>query len=292
MKKTFLFAVFFYACFNLQAQNYLPLPDSNSLWIVDVDDGGPGPDFYWVYMTDNIYNDTIINSIPYVKLYYGLMGNYIGGYRSDTSGQTFYIPADSSQEFLLMDLTANTGDTVHNVLYTYGPSLYYPLQYCVVDSVNYINDGPYSLKRLYVRFPNAPGGNEGLMWIEKIGPNGGFFNNNPAGLNYIFLYCMSFNDTLYISQSPNDPIYVSGQCIVPNGINDEINKSVIDVYPNPTNSIFTLQLTNRQFSNSIFTIANALGEKIIEQKIISNKTEINLSNQPQRHLLCRSYRGR
>ncbi len=56
--------------------------------------------------------------------------------------------------------------------------------------------------------------------------------------------------------------------------------SEINIFPNPNQGIFILQFPIQSFSNSIFTITNALGEKIIEQKIISNKTEINLSNQP------------
>jgi Secretion system C-terminal sorting domain len=254
MKKILLFGSFAFLCINLSGQTYLSLPDSNVMWVVDADDGGPGPDFYWVYMTDYTHNDTVINSTSYVKLYYGLMGNYIGGYRSDTSGRTFYIPADSSQEFLLMDLSVNAGDTV-NVLYNafQSPSATI-LKDAIVDSVNYITVGPYNLKRVYVRFPPIVSSEN--IWIEKIGTTGGFFSRTE-GLGYTFLQCMSFNDTTYYSNSfpnPNQtpPVYYSGTCQVPNGIQNlsELASALID--PNPvTDFLFIKNVSNHNEFNEI-----------------------------------------
>jgi len=248
MKKIFFAVILLSSYTSLQAQSYLPLPDSNVAWIADIDDGGPGPDYFWRYITDSSYSDTVINSNIYIKLYGAPAPNtapdgYLGGYRSDTSGKTFYIPRDSTQEFLLMDLAANAGDTIHNVLYGQGSTLY-TLQYCVVDSTNFINDGTYLLKRLYVRFPPAFPQN---TWIEKIGSTGGFFNHTEP-LNYTYLQCMSFNDTTYYFASSTaiyNPIYNYGACQLPTGINDYKSKAIeILVYPNPFSDVITISVSD------------------------------------------------
>lgn len=59
-------------------------------------------------------------------------------------------------------------------------------------------------------------------------------------------------------------------------INDIVNSSNFNVYPNPNNGQFTVQLTNPN-KNSVLEVCNLLGEKVYSQQIISSQTQLNLN---------------
>ncbi|HLG35913.1 MAG TPA: T9SS type A sorting domain-containing protein, partial [Bacteroidia bacterium] len=74
------------------------------------------------------------------------------------------------------------------------------------------------------------------------------------------------------------PVQVIGLCTVL-GITESQQENNFQIFPNPTSGTFTIQSTNQQINKSIITITNVLGEKVYEQKIIEQVTEINLSLQ-------------
>jgi len=105
---------------------------------------------------------------------------------------------------------------------------------------------------------------------------GNFFNNPSLNPN---IFCGNIWSSWY---------YVDDICVSTDSMTCysfptktvEQNNIGIDLFPNPTSSIFTLQ-TIQPFVNSTIVISNTLGEKIIEQKLISEKTEIDLSAYPK-----------
>lgn len=250
MKKIFLLFFFAFAQ-QVHSQNYLPLPDSNAVWIVDAYRGGPLPDSLGKLLVSPNLHDTVINSQSYNNLYKDTVSyaTYFGAYRSDTTGKTYFVQPDSVQEHLLMDLSANAGDTIFNVLY-YGAQY---LKNAVVDSVNFIVAGPYILKRVYIHFPPISVEN---VWIEKVGSTGGFFNEADF-FPYLFLQCMSFNDTTYylnntgfpyVYQSPG---YTQGTCNLPSGIDNILSSDEIIIGPNPASQSITVSSRSNSLIDEI-----------------------------------------
>jgi uncharacterized delta-60 repeat protein len=62
--------------------------------------------------------------------------------------------------------------------------------------------------------------------------------------------------------------------------NSSFDKSSIAIYPNPSNGIYTFQTNERNAVKSI-SIYTILGQKIYDAVISSNKTTIDISNQPK-----------
>ncbi|MDO9258037.1 MAG: T9SS type A sorting domain-containing protein [Bacteroidales bacterium] len=81
-----------------------------------------------------------------------------------------------------------------------------------------------------------------------------------------------FFEIIQYEEPPVDPI--TG--IDANNI-DNRNQFDVKVYPNPTKGIFTIATKEKEYE---LAIINIFGEKIIFQKIQNEKTEIDLSNQP------------
>ena len=278
--KLLIFSVFILTSFTVKAQYYYPLPDSNVTWIVQQDDGFGGF-YYWEFYADTMNKDTIINFITYTKIVSG--PNYRGACRSDTLGFTYFVPKDSVQEYLARDLTKNTGDTIKNI-FTYTnlyPSLLIDLY---VDSVNYVQAGPYNLKRMFLSNHSVfPQDYSFLVWIEKIGTNtyGPFNNINALGNGASWLYCMHYNDTIYYYNSYPyppyvDPVYYFGQCSIPVDLDTyNIVPSRISVSPNP----FSDKITIRFFNNNAIChvkIYNTLGQVLYNKKDILNTNEQTL----------------
>jgi len=276
---TLIFTVLVQFCFG-QTQTYYPFPDSNVVWIIGQDDGFGGIDYKKYYT----FGDTLIDSCFYTKI--GSHDFYLGAYRSDTNGVTYYIPKDSTNEYVIRDFSKNSGDTIKNVYYKYS---YDKLIDFYVDSVNYVTAGPYLLKRMYMsnnqaidsiysNYEPSP-----LIWIEKIGcVIEGFYNNIFQPLGGKWLYCMSYDDTIYYEGNygyiNKNPIYIYGQCEKPDGLNEEnqIDSKII-VTPNPFSDYITI--TNINNHNSCeYKIYSPIGQLIYHKKCIGNQTTLNLKN--------------
>lgn len=283
MKKLLFISLFFLCNDCANAQAYQTLPDSNVVWIIQNDDGFGG--FNWFEYSTPINNDTIINAKNYSKIAeVHSSGTYTGAFRSDTSGKTFLVPKDSLQEYLLQDLSKNTGDSVYNVYF--GIPGGYQINF-YVDSVDHITIGPYLLKRMFL----SPATNSNqllcggscnfpLIWIEKIGcADGGLFNNMFQGLGASWLSCMSFNDTIFYKVSGPGPypdtfaFYIYGHCEVPLGLNkiNQISEG-ISLSPNPVYNESYLKLMDADDLINQIEIYNSQGEKIKGNKNVNNAT--------------------
>ncbi|MGD0711912.1 MAG: T9SS type A sorting domain-containing protein [Bacteroidales bacterium] len=287
MKKLILFIIALLAfIMNTKAQHYYTIPDSNVYWGILTDNGYSGTT-YSLDGTDSILNDTIINSRSYTKLFSIQdvhLKMYGGAFRSDTDGLTYFVPMDSTKEFLISDFSKNVGDSVYNVYFATYTGVIITNFY--VDSVNYIMTGPYLLKRMYLTYnaflppPNNPQGP--LIWIEKVGcPFGGFFNNLYEPLGGAWLHCMSYDDTTYYNNgwggNVNDPIYTQGYCADLTGLkNKNQNPSTIDIFPNPSIDNITIKFSQ----NSIIKILNLEGQIINSLSAKAGNTSIDVSAFP------------
>jgi len=268
----FLLGVYFNSA---SAQNYFALPDSNATWIMQCDDGFSG----WVFPEYTLpfhKRDTVINSITYTKF------PGIGAFRNNGAGITYLVPEDSLNEYILEDLSKNLGDTVYNVIYGSPPFL--QIYNFVVDSVNNIPVGPYSLKRMCLHSPQLNCNQFRLIWIEKIGcANGGFLNQIECGFGSCFLNCMSSNDTsFWQAQSMQIPqtihYYLSQICSSPAGLKMLYpSLEQMNVLPNPTKDYSIIRLYNRSDKILSIEIFNMQG-KIIEKLPGEKNYELEISS--------------
>lgn len=75
---------------------------------------GYGDDEYILHHY-HLTTDTVINTRRYVKLYKG--NGYRGALREGNNAKIYYIPADSTGEYLLYDFNVQVGDTLDNLWY-------------------------------------------------------------------------------------------------------------------------------------------------------------------------------
>lgn len=268
------------------AQNYYTLPTSNfgwqiqtSIWVTSTG-GGWTTYSYDNYFTNSLNPDTIINSITYTKIYCDSLSRYNCAFRSDTTGKTFLVPHDSTNEYLVMDISKNAGDTIKNVL-CYCAGLTPIIDICI-DSVDYLKAGPYTLKKLYLSNHHYWGNiwdYTQLFWIEKIGTSTGFSNEvyylgGMMGSNeWESLYCMQYNDTIYFN-SGSGPVYGHGECYSLADINNNSTYSGIKIFPNPTNGILII---DQVLQNTILSLSDIQGRLLYWKSLEEGKSEIDLS---------------
>ena len=267
------------------AQPYQPIPDSNASWIIQQNSPIPAQYYFHKFSLSPTKDDTIINSIIYTKLFFRFdIGStyYYGAFRNDTNGKSYYMAAYSQQEYLLRDFSKNAGDTIINVAYEYGPDLTWILDF-YVDSLEYINSGPYTYKVMYLStviedtIPEVPP-NEPLVWMEKIGSyGGGILNSHGGALGSKRLYCMQYNDTIYYDSflwwfRTEDIVYEAGECPYPVGINESDNcDTQIEVLPNPFSRKITVNNLPESETMKI-TLCNLKGQIVFSKNLRANQS--------------------
>jgi hypothetical protein len=269
----------------INAQTYMPLPDSNVLW-ENWEEASYGCNYQKVYIPES-NPDTLINGLIYHKLYYHEVstsgpppdpGNisffdslYFGAFRQDDSGRVYlryYINYFDQEEVLYMDLSVEQGDTVKQ-LPCFSTAPQDPLTDLRVDSVDYVSNGPYLRKRIFLRnlAPFFPWGNYDLVWIEGIGSvNSGLINVVDNGWSeFYFMKCMSASDTTFYQGDflTGGVVYTQGVCVLP--YTTEIQKVEpevsVAVYPVPANDYVIFEL-NTNDRNGTVTITDITGQTI------------------------------
>ena len=77
---------------------------------------------------------------------------------------------------------------------------------------------------------------------------------------------------------PRIGLFTSNGCGLPNSVVKKFNEKSIELYPNPNNGIFTINIKNSTVKNSVITIFNVLGEQVKTINLTNiNTTQINLS---------------
>lgn len=280
----------------INAQTYIPLPDSNVLW-EDWRESSQGCDYNKIYIPDNDA-DTLINGLTYRKLFYHQVttsgpppdpGNiyfydslYFGAFRQDDSGRVYIHYSMSNfgqEEVLYMDLSVEQGDTVKQ-LPCWSTAGLGPLTDLRVDSVDYISNGPYLRKRIFLRNLDTWGfyNTYDLLWIEGIGSvTSGFINIVDNGASeFFFMKCMSASDTTFYQGDflTGGVVYTQGVCVLP--YTTEIQKVEpgvpVAVYPIPANDYVIFEL-NTNDRNDTVTITDITGRPVATLPLTGQKTE-------------------
>jgi len=287
MRKAIFAFLFFLLTGNGYGQSFKHFPDS-AVWNIRYHYGHP-PYYYFNYQ---LLGDTIVGGYTYKKLNGG--DSLIALIREDTvqnkvyakvfRRMTFFDNVDCStqqthpicSDSLLFDYNLASGDTFTGIW----DSMFsgYSFKVVCVDSV-YLgnvwrkNWVPGTLSNSIY---SPPCGVEVI--IEGIGSTSGLLETWGLGINGEISELMCFgtpSQTIY-------PFASSFGCSPTLNVNTlPLNDKFISIFPNPTSGIFTLQSINQQINKSTIIVSNTLGEKILERKIISERTEIDLSVQPK-----------
>jgi hypothetical protein len=277
-----------------QTNVFHPMPDSNAIWHEILSTGtyvdGDNPCFDCMDYQYQIIGDTIVGSNTHHKLYrvgYGYnytsqngcsqqlnciwtnTDYYLGCFREDTAARKdYYIyPADTT-ESLLYDFTLNVGDTLRI-------SIHGPQQTGVVQKIDSIMVGTDYRKRWILDTSDVE---YIATFIEGIGNTLGLLANFSYFEQNQHLLCFTQNTiTLYHDSLSGDPFNPSSNCTLTVGIKelskDKINMTII---PNPATTSITIHST-MSIINYQLSIEDVLGNKIYQQTITSNDTQIDVS---------------
>ncbi|MCU0432412.1 MAG: T9SS type A sorting domain-containing protein [Bacteroidia bacterium] len=282
------------------SQNYRPLPGAGASWQLVTysyySQTYNTQDYYYLEVPlvnsdtsiqTNVYHRLIEHSLFYPT------GNYLGGFRSDSTGKTWWLPSADTTEFLLMDLNVNQGDTVRNV-YSIDQTGLPATHDFYVDSTGIMVTGSLPRKTVYVR--SVPSGMNINMWIEGLGAFNGFLNKTySAGPLYRFdnFLCISYEDTVwytgdsltpnphYFSYYPDSIQTMPGSCalyVLSLVGQEEQLPAELCIYPNPATYAFILEPSTNQLSTlRIFS----LSAQLLHTQRIQGRTEIDVSTFPE-----------
>ena len=275
-----LFVIAFH--FEVKCQNYIPFPDSNSVWQVDWGVGGGGwPPGHGSSGSFQYYTngDTTIGPFSYTKLeiqggstplwyHFQFWNEYVGAYRNDSlENIVYFVPKDSTSEAVLYDFTLQVGDTIEGFLDQSLELVTGESQTVVINSIDSVQIGLNYRKRLGFTHLTVNSGWSGYF-IEGIGGDIGLLECLHANLESNgSLSCFSVNDHVEYptpSNSPCAPLSV------------EPNSGNFYFCPNPTQSFIKLIGPH---TIKYFRLISIDGRKI-KEGVIPETDEIDVRNIP------------
>lgn len=121
--------------------------------------------------------------------------------------------------------------------------------------------------------PDAP-----ADMIAALGKNGQIINIIPSQ-NLVFIRMGDMPNTGDVPFTLTNEIWKRlNQVICNTGVNDYAKQAEIELFPNPSGGIFTVEIKNFSFKSAILELYNISGQKIFEQELTAQYTNINLSN--------------
>ena len=163
---------------------------------------GYSPDEYYTQYYQ-LTSDTVINGQIFRKLY--KENSYSGAMREGTNRDIYYVPADSTHEYLLYAFNAQVGDTLTNVWF--GTILHYEVHSIKTATIMEIK--PTSPKTFVIDveywLPNMMDTlHKQKEWIEGVGtntaPDGGLFEPLAGGFSSILLCAYKNGEQVYVSE--------------------------------------------------------------------------------------------
>jgi hypothetical protein len=225
------------------------LPDSSATWTI----ASIGWGTYFANETFRIEGDTTINSIRYKSIYstkdsiYNpLISTYFCAVR-ELNNKWFFVPADSTKEFMLYNFDVEIGDTV----FIDNPWWYGRGELIVFDIDSLELSGSY-YKYIGLGYYHSSG--QPLLsdhCIAGIGSTQGFYLSGLRMMDAGFeLLCFHRNDTLIYLNSP------SGTCGYISTTDVKINSLISDVTlsPNPVFDKLTV-ISKLDFQVEIYDIS-------------------------------------
>lgn len=262
---------------NLQAQEYIPFPDSGAVWH-ETYYWQPSPFFYNGIGDTYIEGDTVFNDTIYKKIYNVrrdvfcsdiiISGpDYSGALREDTVNQKVYFKNNANEyEKLIYDYSLQIGDTLSEYISSLCP---YPVFVSDIDTI-ITNDN--TIRRVWYLDYEEPF--EGWpQIIEGIGCTSGLIGGiKPAFEGWNELLCFSINGD-EVWRSWRDTCYVFTDSCATVGINEtRFPGVVVKYYPNPvsTSTNITFDLNQVQSFDNYLWIFDLYGKEIVSYKFHDN----------------------
>jgi len=231
----------------LSAQNYQQVlkTDSTTWTIAHQEIFGIVIDvFHTKTFQDSTYSYVFTNDIFYP---------YIGKLRENIDeGKVWFTSAVSNQEYLIMDMNLQTGDTFEFNSGVYGQ----------VDSVYYLD------KRKVIRFDLfSSRWDESIKFIEGVGPSNAF--SVLSDFDWFYVTCKYDQDVLnYV----NNNSYFIGCMPNPTGVELRADGSnQFTIFPNPCSG--RLNISDLSFNKSKLSVVDLFG-RVLKQFSIENTSEI------------------
>jgi hypothetical protein len=249
--KIFIFsALLFLILSGVQAQTYVPFPESDAFWnefdIHQTSWGCYYPDSckYTLF----INGKTTINSLEYNMIYEHRDGlnKYMGAFREENK-RVYFIKNSCPHEILLYDFNLTVGDTMFLVSQLCEP----PYGYMEVSSIDSIQllDNTYRKRFNFAGY---------CSWVEGIGSLCGFWYpkyNGLACICDISTVCYRYNNVFLYKNENHIPCFdflVSANEIV-------ANSAELRIHPNPVPQPASLILSTERAIISRIEIYNAWG---------------------------------
>ncbi len=273
-----LLAIFYLLLqFNVQAQTYVPFPDSNAVWdVYTVSDPDAYNSAFYKYLT---FGDTVINGLEYTKLYKMILNKYcntcptdtlyVGAYRNDIPNKIVYFLQDSIEK-ILYNFSLNVGDTIPTTYYieTHG----YIMTVCDIDSIQ-LENGEYRKQFTYefpvqletCDFPVVEGSGSLLGLLETMSFGEDAFQT--------VLVCNHVNDSLlFMSEWWEDCKSPEDTCIVGIAESNAPVSNGIEISPNPVKNRSHIRFINpKQIKgNYTLTLYNLVGVRVKTYSNIGN----------------------
>ena len=272
------------------AQTYKPFPVDSATWgFLYISGAG------YSNTKEYVKGDTILGGNTYHKVYSGgnnLVGFYkvlAGFYRESNKkiyGKVLYY-ADTS-DILLYDFNLNIGDTFYDKQKDLSNSwITYKYKLVSVSMTTLTSDTRKKYDFNFVGFQGASsysnlGYGCNFSWIEGIGYTKGIFGtrspysegtqcyiaNIVSNASFANLVCFEHKNVQYMAQS----------CLTL-GLKERTINSSINIYPNPSNGMLTLQLEDATLSNYNLKLINVLGQEERMDELVKQSEIITLNIQ-------------
>ena len=272
--KTILFiaGIIFFAMY-LNAQEYVPFPDSNAIWNQIYTSEQPVEAEIFQY---GISGDTLINGKQYRKVYllndtvYPLVtGQYCGAIREEekkiyVTGCDCVYPGAGQEEVILYDFSKAPGDTVY-----VGQNGWGPAGYLVVSSIDSILiAGSYRKTFHFAGYEH--------FWIEGIGSTRGLFSpvrEQPTGFQQWKLICFNKdNEVEYLNPEFNT-------CFPPLSVSKNVKQdNLVKIIPHPVTGISTIEFENNTAAGYQYIDFYNIFGQLVHRINIQNKTRLNVSH--------------
>jgi len=303
MKKIFLFIAILLPTF-IKAQQYVPFRDSNAVWseyCSSWEMNDPPPSYYYRYILKN--TDTLVNYQTYHKIFYSLIDSsynstdtslkYAGGIRENNK-IVYFIPKDSTTEYVLYDFSKHKGDTIVYKYSVFAP--YYgeaPVNTLIITNTDLIqlSDGTFRIRdslSFLIQGHKLPCFD--YLWIEGIGSTWGLLT--PIG--DIPTKSLSGRHTLLCFKKDTDIIYHVGNnndCYLITSNINEITENDFKsfIFPNPATNNLTIDVSNLRStifvpstgSGQVLRMYDVVGNLVLEKNFNTNITDVNVSSLPK-----------
>lgn len=255
--KLILFLLVFFP-FVLEAQS-TSFPDSNVVFVNSFYQELPFGQIGWPYQLMEVSNfcvdgsDTLIGNNSYKKVIRCPEQVYHGAYRSENR-KVYFVPKDSTNQYLLYDFSVEVGDTIPQVYFEhfYGEGMFLP-DYSIyyVDTI-FINGNPH--KRI----------NEN--WVEGIGNLQGFLLEPYFNISQyrVELTCMSVDNAQLFPMQNTTP------CPMDLGVSDDLFSKLV-ISPNPASERIAITGFDSEFDVTVHTLQ---GDIVVCHRTENNELEI------------------